>query len=138
MRLVISRRADLATRSLVELAASPQRVKGAELAARLDASAGFLAQALTPLVNRGWVRSDPGPTGGYTLLADVDRLSVLDVIEAVEGQTDTDQCVLEDRACNAQDRPCALHIPWSKARATLLAELGDTPIASLSAVGANR
>jgi Rrf2 family protein len=134
MRLVISRRADLATRSLVELASSCDRVKGAELAARLDASAGFLAQALTPLVNRGWVRSDPGPTGGYTMVADVGQLCVLDVIEAVEGQTDTAQCVLEDRACNANDRPCALHGPWAKARTTLLAELGATPISSLIAV----
>jgi Rrf2 family protein len=135
MRLVISRRADLATRSLVELAAAPGRIKGADLAARLEASPGFLAQALTPLVNRGWVRSDPGPTGGYTMVADGDRLTVLEVIEAIEGETDTAQCVLEDRACSATDRPCALHLPWAKARATLLGELGGTPISSLSATG---
>jgi DNA-binding IscR family transcriptional regulator len=61
-------------------------------------------------------------------LADV---SVLDVIEAVEGQTDVARCVLEDRACSGGGH-CALHVPWSRARAQLLDELATTPLAAVS------
>ena len=133
MRLEISRKADLATRSLGALATAGTSRKGAQLAEDLDASPGFLAQALTPLVAAGWVRSVPGPTGGYALVASVDDISVLQVIEAVEGPTDTARCVLEGRACAAADTTaCALHVPWSRARATLLAELAATSLADVA------
>jgi len=132
MRLEITRRADLATRALLELATRGTKTKAADLAERVGASAGFLAQAMTPLVSRGWVRSEPGPTGGYLLAADLSDVSVLNVIEAVEGPTDTAKCVLEDRACNGGG-PCALHQPWSRARSQLLRELEAIPLSSLAA-----
>ena len=131
MRLEITRRADLATRAMLILATAPGRTKSAALAEQLDTSAGFLAQAMTPLVARGWVRSDPGPSGGYTLVADLGDVSVLDVIEAVEGTTDSARCVLEDRACTTGGH-CALHVPWSRARTQLLGELADTPMATIT------
>lgn len=43
----------------------------------------FLSRAMTPLVARGWVRSDPGPTGGHTTTVDVGSVSVLDGLEVV-------------------------------------------------------
>jgi Rrf2 family protein len=134
MRLEITRRADLATRALLVLEARGERVKGARLAAELSASPGFLAQAMTPVVNRGWVRSEPGPSGGYALAVSLSDVSVLDVIEAVEGRTDVAQCVLEDRACSRGGH-CALHVPWSRARTQLLEELATTPLASVDAKG---
>ena len=116
MRLEITRRTDLATRALLYLADQGERTKSSALAEAVGTSPGFLSQAMTPLVAAGWVRSDPGPTGGYTALADPSTVSVLDVIEAVEGPTDTGRCVLEDRPC-AGAAVCALHRPWSSARA---------------------
>ena len=131
MRLEITRRTDLATRALLELMGETDRLKAVDLAERIGTTAGFLSQVLAPLGSRGWVRSDPGPTGGYRLVADPDELTVLDVIEAVEGPTDTGRCVLEDRTCGGQG-PCPLHVPWSAARAHLLADLGATSIGSLA------
>ena len=63
MRLEITRRADLATRAMLILAAAADRTKAAALAEQLDTTAGFVAQAMTPLVAQGWVRSEPGPSG---------------------------------------------------------------------------
>lgn len=131
MRLEITRRSDLATRALLTLARDGERMKASVLAERVGTTPGFLSQAMTPLVARGWVRSEPGPTGGYTALVDPARVSVLDIIEAIEGETDTGRCVLEDRPC-AGGGLCALHRPWSSARAQLLGELADTPLASLT------
>jgi Rrf2 family transcriptional regulator, iron-sulfur cluster assembly transcription factor len=131
VRLEITRRTDLATRALLDLAEPGVKRKAGELAQRLGASAGFLSQAMTPLVAQGWVRSEPGPTGGYALAADLADVTALDVIEAVEGPTDSTTCVLEDRPC-AGGTPCALHQPWSKARTLLLTELAATPLAQLA------
>lgn len=106
-------------------------MKGAALAERVGASPGFLSQAMTPLVAAGWVRSEPGPTGGYVLAADLSAVSLLEVIEAVEGPTEANRCVLEDRPCSASG-PCALHQPWSRARAELTSELAATPLSDLT------
>ncbi len=139
MRLEITRRTDLATRALLMLDGVDrnERTKAAALAEAVGTTPGFLSQAMSPLVANGWVRSDPGPTGGYRLTADLAEVSVLDVIEAVEGPTDDGRCVLEDRACAASGAsgPCALHQPWLHARGDLLGRLAATPLAGLAAGG---
>ncbi len=103
----------------------PRRLKALELAEILGTTTGFVAQVVTPLVKAGWVRSVPGPTGGYTLADDVADLSVLEIIEAVDGPTATGDCVVEDRPCHP-DHSCPLHEAWSAAREVLLATLGAT------------
>jgi Rrf2 family protein len=110
--------------------ADGSRLKAAALAERLDTTAGFLAQAMTPLVNSGWVGSVPGPSGGYELRADLTDVSLRAVIEAVEGPTDTGRCVLENRACGDGGQ-CALHTSWQRARVHLLADLDATPLSEL-------
>jgi len=106
-------------------------MKGPELAAAVGSSSGFVSQVLTPLVRSGWVRSDPGPTGGYSLTTDLASVSVLAVIEAIEGPTDSGQCVLADRLCE-EEGSCALHVAWSRARSQLLTELETTMVADVS------
>jgi Rrf2 family iron-sulfur cluster assembly transcriptional regulator len=131
MRLEITRRSDLATRALLDLGQEGRRTKSAVLAVRLHTTPGFLSQVMAPLVARGWVRSEPGPSGGYTALVDPRRVSVLEIIEAVEGPTESGRCVMEDRPC-AGDGPCALHGPWTAARMKLLKELSRTRLSSLT------
>lgn len=131
MRLEITRKAHLATRAITVLAAQRARQKGAELARQLDASPGFLAQAMTPLVDAGWVRSEPGPTGGYLLAVDPATVTARDVIEAVEGPTDTTGCVVEDRPCADGDH-CAMHVPWTTARSLLLRQLETITLATMA------
>jgi Rrf2 family protein len=130
MRLEVTRRSDLAIRALLALRAGRARTKAADLADEVGTTKGFLTQVMNPLVQRGWVRSDPGPTGGYVSAFDPAQVSVLAVIEAVEGPVDTGLCVLEDRAC-AEAGTCALHRPWSRARGHLLDELGAQTLSSL-------
>jgi Rrf2 family protein len=129
--LEITRRADLATRALLALHRRGGKTKAADLAGEVGTTPGFLSHAMTPLIGRGWVRSEPGPTGGYRLIAPLDDISVLQVIETIEGTTDTERCVLEDRPCSGAG-PCALHQPWAKARNRLLGELDRTTLATLA------
>jgi Rrf2 family protein len=133
MRLEVTRKSDLAVRALRSLADDGGRMKGPALAEAVGSTSGFVPQVLNPLVRRGWVRSDPGPTGGYSLAVDLASVSVLAVIEAIEGPTDSGRCVLADRPCN-EAGTCALHVPWLRARAQLLAELDATSVAEASLV----
>jgi Rrf2 family protein len=134
MRLEISRRADLAVRALLVIAGTGDRVKADALAAELDTTAGFVPQVVGPLVKRGWVRSDPGPRGGYTAAVALDGVSVLDVIETVDGPTDAGRCVVADDPCGRAPH-CALHTAWARAREELVSNLGAQSMASLGADG---
>lgn len=131
MRLEVTRKSDLAVRSLQALGASLDRMKGPELADRVGSTSGFVSQVLSPLVRAGWVRSDPGPSGGYSLVADLDEVSILTVIETIEGPTESGRCVLADRPCDVGGT-CALHVPWLRASAQLRAQLDATSVADAS------
>lgn len=119
----MTRRAELAVRAVAVLAGDPPRRKSGDLAEHLGTTPGFVAQVVNPLVKAGWVRSEPGPSGGYTLREGARSLSVLQVIEAVDGLTDDGQCVVSDRRCDGHDE-CVLHRAWMRARRELLTTLG--------------
>lgn len=131
MRLEVTRRADLALQALAEIGRAPDRVKGRRLAESCGTTPSFLTQAVAPLVKAGWVRSDPGPTGGYRLAVDLSTISVLEVIEAVEGATDDGRCVVADRPCDPA-HPCSLHLAWQRARNELEHTLRSTSLDQLT------
>ncbi|MGH1487993.1 MAG: RrF2 family transcriptional regulator [Acidimicrobiales bacterium] len=131
MRLEVTRKSDLAVRSLQALAGSTERLKGPALAKAVGSTSGFVSQVLTPLVRAGWVRSDPGPAGGYSLIVDLDEISVLAVIETIEGPTNSGRCVLADRPCD-EGGTCALHVPWLRARSELRVQLDAISVAEAS------
>ncbi len=137
MRLDITRKSHLAIRVLTELRAAGGMVSGSDLADRVETSTAFLAQVVRPLTQLGWVASQPGRSCGYELVVDAEDISVLDVIEAVEGPTDTESCVLRSGQCSVGD-PCATHDAWSRARSALIKELSAIPLTSIPAERALR
>ena len=138
MRLELTRKTDLALRALRTLVASETLRKGGELAEALGTSAGFLAQVMSPLTRAGWVRSVPGPRGGYRATGAAVAVSVLQLVEAVEGPVRADRCVLREQSCPTEV-PCALHDAWMPARDALVERLAATPVtAATGKQGAGR
>lgn len=135
MRLEVTRKSDLALRVLGVLA-DGRRAKASDLADVIGSTPGFVAQVIAPLIKSGWVRSVPGPSGGYVLAVDGREISVLQVIEAVEGTTASGWCVLSDQPCEERGT-CVLHGPWSRARASLMEELDQISVAAVLAHGAS-
>lgn len=127
MKLELTKRTDLALRFVLTLDRDGERVKANSLAAEIGTSPGYLPQIARPLVKRRWVRSEPGPNGGYAAATALGTVSLLDLIEAMEGPIDSAECVLVDGPCAAED-PCALHAPWSRARSLLVDELRKTRV----------
>ncbi len=130
MRLEITRRAELAVRALFVVANADPPLKGTDLADALATTNGFIPQVMAPLVKAGWVTSTPGPTGGYTATVDLADVTVLDVIEAVDGPTANGRCVVADSECDAR-HPCVLHDAWAHARTELTDALHTIKIASV-------
>ncbi len=128
MRLDLNKRTDLALRAMEELCVCDARVGGPVLAEALGTTRQYLPQILNPLVKARWVRSTPGPHGGYQLLVALEDITVLELIEVMEGPTAADTCVLNGERC-PQDQLCALHGAWQHAREALTRELGQISIA---------
>lgn len=117
MRLELTRKTDLALRAFRVLAAADGPVAGRLLAESVGTTAAFIAQVMAPMVRSGLVSSRPGPGGGYSPAPDPRTVSVLSVIEAVEGPIDPEKCVLVGGPCGTPR--CSLHDAWMIARAAL-------------------
>lgn len=122
MRLDLNKRTDLALRAMEKLCVQKARMAGPDLAEALQTTRQYLPQILNPMVKARWIRSTPGPNGGYELLVSLDDISLLQLIEVMEGPTKNDTCVLSGKECPGEDL-CALHGAWQQARAALMTEL---------------
>lgn len=127
MRLELTRKTDLALRVLRALSGQG-RVSRKDLADQAGTSPQFLAQVMGPLVKHGLVESKPGTAGGYALRVDPCTISVLGLIELMEGPVINGRCVLQGGLCPA-DGNCSLHDAWSRAREALMEELDATTVA---------
>jgi Rrf2 family protein len=132
MRLELSKRVDLAIEALTWLCDQVDhgRVSGTDLAEVIGTTPHFLPQIMTPLVRQGWVASARGRSGGYLLTTEPQEISLLALIEAIEGPTDDGRCVLRGAPCPVQEQ-CAMHVPWIRARDALLSELDSTPLTEM-------
>lgn len=59
----------------------------------------FAAKIFQSLVRAGLVRSNRGTGGGFTLVKDPRQITVLEVIEAIEGKIAFQRCMTEPNAC---------------------------------------
>lgn len=128
MRLELTKKTDLAFQALEVIAsAGDERVSGPTLAESLEITTQYLPHIMAPLTRSGWVSSTSGPRGGYVLDADLSNVTLLDLVEAVEGIFDESRCLHLGPKHDANHH-CALHEPWMRARSALIVELDRTKI----------
>lgn len=129
MNLGIQRKTDLALMALEALPVDGSTMAGAALAESIGTTPTFLPQVIAPLVSRGWVTSERGPGGGYSLTGEALSVSLLDVITAIEGPPANGRCVLRDAPCPGTNA-CMAHPVWSEARRVLEEGFGSIPAVS--------
>jgi len=131
MRLELTKKTDLAFQALGHIAGTgDHRVTGAVLAKELGITTQYLPHVMAPLTRAGWVASTSGPKGGYTIDTDLEDVSLLDLVQAVEGEFDNTRCLHLGPQHDA-NHDCALHDPWVRARAALLNELDTTALGDM-------
>jgi Rrf2 family protein len=133
VKLVPTRRTDYAIRALIfiENADAPP-VKANAVGKAMGIPTGFLQQVLRELLGAGIVTSRPGPSGGFTLARPADQITVLQIVEAMEGPLRTSECALRGGPCHWDD-VCALHRVWSSARGALCEQLDEATLAEVAA-----
>jgi Rrf2 family protein len=101
MRLELTKRGDYAVRAMLALtrAAGGGLLSARRISDAMDIPVRFLPQVLADLGRAGLVEAAPGRAGGYRVARDPASVSLLEVIEAVEGGSRRQSCVLRGGPC---------------------------------------
>lgn len=129
----ITRRADYAVRTMLDVArlgAGAVALTG-EVAARQGIPAPFLAKIVLALTRSGLLRSYRGSGGGIALAKSADQITLLEVVEAVDGPMVMNRCVLWPEECG-RSGSCPVHQVWCQARGLLAEYLGQISLAALA------
>ncbi|WP_312099372.1 Rrf2 family transcriptional regulator [Niallia sp.] len=124
----LTKATNYALHTMMFLAANPpdEHIGVAKLAERQGVSTTYLSKILTKLVKSGLVESVSGANGGYKLKPDWEKLSLLDVIKAIEGLTPIfDYCL-------SHNPDCLIQKAIESAEEKLLDELNQTRIVDLA------
>jgi Rrf2 family protein len=97
----------------------------------------YLAKHLQAMSRAGLLESVPGPRGGYRLARPAESISILDVVEAIDGRAPAFRCT-EIRQRGPAARPsreyrvqCAIHVAMNRADEAWRSELRATSIADI-------
>ena len=129
MRLELTKRADYAIRAVLALsrAADGERLSVRRIAAGERVPERFLPQVMGDLVRAGLIDGAVGRSGGYRLAKPSDQISLLQVVEAIEGDSRRRICILRGGPC-ALDGICDVHAVFAAAQEDVLGRLGSTTL----------
>lgn len=100
-----------------------------DLSEQLDLSFHFLTKVLQRLTAAGIVESSKGPNGGVRLNGNPGKISFMDIVVAIEGRLNLNECVLGLSNCG-DSGPCILHEKWCRITKDILAFLRETKLES--------
>jgi Rrf2 family protein len=127
---MISQTVEYALRAVAHLAAqSPQTCKTQQIAEVTRVPAAYLSKVLQSLVRAKIVRSQRGVGGGVSLAADPQKLTILDVVNAVEPMQRITTCPLELKSHGTT--LCPLHRRLDSAMAQVEAAFANTTLAEV-------
>jgi Rrf2 family iron-sulfur cluster assembly transcriptional regulator len=131
--MIYSRSAEYAVRAFVNLSRVPEgklaMVK--QIAEEEKIPLHFLAKILQQLARKGLLRSNKGPTGGFSLQRKASEISLMQVVEATDGLNDYYRCVSGLAECN-DEQPCGMHDSWKALRSRIIGYLEKTSIADIA------
>ncbi len=135
MRLRLTKRGDYAVRAMLALVdAGDGLLTGPQIARETGVPLSFLPQVMGDLVHAGLAEGQQGRRGGYRLGRPAEQISLLGVVEAVEGDSRRKTCILRGGACGGDDT-CRVHDVFSSGQDALLDELDRASLASLARPG---
>ncbi|UCC63446.1 MAG: Rrf2 family transcriptional regulator [Anaerolineae bacterium] len=117
----LTRGSDYAMRGMIYLAKQPrgQICLVSDVAEAQGVPESYLAKIFQDLSRSGLVISHRGAKGGFALARDPDRITLRQVIEAVEGPIALSPCLDERVGCELSE-VCEVHLVLAEAQAQLL------------------
>jgi Rrf2 family protein len=106
-----------------------------EIAERMEIPVGFLPRVMADLARAGLVTSTVGRSGGYVLARPAARITLLEIIEAIEGESRRQRCVLRGGPCGL-DGHCQVHDVFFAAQDAMLQRFATARLADVARVDA--
>ncbi len=124
--------ANIAVHSLVYLAGLDKNVtvSATQIAEKIASSPSHLSKVLQELARKGLVHSTRGARGGFCLAADPRKVTLLEVIRAVDPPPKPDGCLLGEQIC--QGAECKLKELREKVSRLVEEELASTSLADFA------
>jgi Rrf2 family protein len=134
VRLELTKRGDYAVRAMVALASAPPGtlLSVPRMAEEMGIPVRFLPQVMGDLARAGLVTSATGRAGGYRLARPASAVSLLDVVEAVEGDSRRRTCILRGVPCGIDGTTCAVHDPFFAAQDAMIDRLSSADLAAIA------
>ena len=95
-----------------------------------DITPAFLAKIMQPLIKEGLVVSKRGVAGGFALSKSPERISLLDVMHAVDEPLALNLCLTGDHECDRSEL-CPVHPIWPDGRNYIEKRFGSKTLADL-------
>ena len=112
--LRVTKLTDYASVVLTVLASDPASVLSAsELAERAGLEVPTVAKLLKPLAQAGLVDGFRGANGGYRLARDAAEISLVEIVEAMEGPLGMTECSVHAGQCGIEDS-CGVRANWRR------------------------
>ena len=126
----ITRQADYAVRAMGYLAqlGPDQRAATGQIAQKKSIPPSFLAKIVSQLSVAGLLQTSRGARGGVSLAKPAEKISLLDVVEAIDGPILLNDCVGETSTC-LYDEDCPLKPVWCDAQKMLVDHLSKANFA---------
>ncbi len=128
----ITRQADYAVRAVLHLAQMKigDRTATSTVAKEQHIPPSFLAKIISQLSIAGLLHTSRGARGGVMLARDPREITLLEVVEAIDGPIQLNECVAADGVCSF-DGDCPIRAVWCEAQEELVARLRGTDFAQL-------
>jgi len=122
--LGISRQTDYAVRVVLHLACLEEgaQVSIAEISESRDLPMAFVRRLIKPLVARGILASSRGSAGGLRLARPARDITLLEVVDAMEGGLALNHCVDSEKGCPLA-HGCPVQSVWAGATQALAGHL---------------
>jgi len=128
----ITRETDYAIRCVLHLSEEPGKVIMVDAIAKdKKIPKSFLAKILQKLTKAGIVKSYRGVNGGYQLNRPPAEISLLNIIESMEGPVVMNECAINKKVCDRSDY-CTVHPVWMNIRKIVERVLSDYNLETLS------
>lgn len=130
--MLITRKTDYAIRCVLYLSENKGRLANVdEISKSMLIPKSFLAKILQRLEKGGIVESSKGKKGGFTLVKEPKEVSLIEVIEIIQGPLSINVCAIDKRKCNLSNI-CSVHPVWVKIRKEIEENLKKTSFKELS------
>jgi Rrf2 family protein len=126
----ITRQADYALRAMLYLSElePTRRAATSQIAEDQHIPPSFLAKIISQLSIAGLIHTSRGARGGVSLARPAEEISVLEVVEAIDGPIALNECTSDAAACPFGD-DCPLRPLWCDTQSELVKRLRKTSFA---------